>query len=305
MPEWGIANADRRISVPGTSRPAAVAVASGILQRADGRVLMAERPDGKLSPRHWELPGGKIDPGEGPSAALVRELREEIGIDASRVVEWATYHHEYPGRVLHIHVLRVTEWSGVPFGREGQRLQWVSPDAPDVDPLLEAHVPALAALRLPEACATVDFDGRDVGTVLRRVADHLDAGCSLIVVRSVRCPPDQLGQALRRVAALAHSAGAELLTDAGETLARRTGCDGILTGAASRLRVRPAWGKWAVSCRDSAEVSRAAAAGADLVIADRQLAVKAAVPVFAGGAAGVARRRDDTIQCGVGPNPRA
>lgn len=294
MQGFGTAFASRDKRMPAPQAPAArlpaVAVASGILQRADGCVLLAERPEGKLSPRHWELPGGKIDPGEDPKAALIREIHEEIGVRAHRVTEWAAYRHQYPGRMLHIHALRVTEWSGVPFGREGQRLRWVSPGAPDVGPVLAAHAPALAALRLPRTCATLDLAGSDAGALLHRVAAGLAAGHRLIVVRSAGFPPGQLLQVLCRVAPLVHRAGAELLTDAGESLARRSGCDGIHTpaGHLSRVSRRPSWAKWAVTCRDATDVPRAAALGADLVIVDTPLSVPATVPVFVAGADGIA-----------------
>jgi 8-oxo-dGTP diphosphatase len=271
-----------RLAHRSAERTSVVAVASGILQRTDGRILLAERPDGKLSARHWELPGGKIDPGEDPKAALFRELREEIGIEASAASTWATYRHAYPDKTLRLHILRVTEWRGAPFGREGQRLLWADPSTFSTGPILAAHAAALTSLHLPAVCGMLAIDRKDVAAGLRRLAHLLQRGCRLLVVRAGSSVPDQFANFLCRAVPLAHAAGAKVLAEGGEGVVRRTGCDGCHTDAEQLPRAsrRPTSGLWAVSCRDPGDVRRAASLGADVVILPQRIAIDVSVPTF-------------------------
>jgi 8-oxo-dGTP diphosphatase len=95
----------------------------------DGRVLLAERPAGKPMAGLWEFPGGKVQPGETPEAALIRELREELGIDvAETCLSPLTFaSHRYP--TLHVVLLLYVcrRWKGMVTAREGQRLSWTRP----------------------------------------------------------------------------------------------------------------------------------------------------------------------------------
>ncbi len=108
---------------------ALVLVAAVVLVDADGRVLLAQRPDGKSMAGLWEFPGGKVDRGETPEAALIRELREELGIDvaASCLAPFTFASHAYPDFHLLMPLYVCRKWSGIPLAREGQRLAWVRP----------------------------------------------------------------------------------------------------------------------------------------------------------------------------------
>ena len=109
--------------------PPLVLVAAVVLVDADGRVLLAQRPDGKSMAGLWEFPGGKVDQGETPEAALIRELREELGIDvaASCLAPFTFASHAYPDFHLLMPLYVCRKWSGIPLAREGQRLAWVRP----------------------------------------------------------------------------------------------------------------------------------------------------------------------------------
>jgi 8-oxo-dGTP diphosphatase len=111
------------------SAPPLVLVAAVVLVDADGRVLLAQRPEGKQMAGLWEFPGGKVDPGETPEAALIRELREELGIDvaASCLAPFTFASHAYPDFHLLMPLYVCRKWSGIPLAREGQRLTWVRP----------------------------------------------------------------------------------------------------------------------------------------------------------------------------------
>ena len=120
-----------------------------MLLRADGAVLLAQRPAGKAYAGYWEFPGGKLEPGETPRAALVRELREELGIDVRRASPWLIQEFVYPHAHVELHFFRVFEWDGELVGHDGQAFAWQTAGSYSVAPLLPANTRILAALALP------------------------------------------------------------------------------------------------------------------------------------------------------------
>ncbi len=111
----------------GAPARAIVLVAAVALIDADGRVLLAQRPAGKHLAGLWEFPGGKVQPGETPEAALIRELDEEIGIDvvANCLAPFTFASHGYADFHLLMPLYVCRKWSGIVTPREGQRLAWV------------------------------------------------------------------------------------------------------------------------------------------------------------------------------------
>jgi 8-oxo-dGTP diphosphatase len=124
-------------------------VAAVALVDADGRVLLARRPPGKSMAGLWEFPGGKIEPGETPEAALIRELAEELGIDtkASCLAPLCFASHGYDGFHLLMPLFVCRRWSGTPAAREGQELAWVRPARLGDYPMPPADVPLVAMIR--------------------------------------------------------------------------------------------------------------------------------------------------------------
>jgi 8-oxo-dGTP diphosphatase len=113
-------------------------VAVGILRRADGQVLFAQRPPGKAYAGYWEFPGGKIEPGESPLAALVRELEEELGVRVTAAAPWLIQRHAYPHAYVELRFFRVTGWEGELQPQEGQQVAWQIPGTYTVSPMLPA-----------------------------------------------------------------------------------------------------------------------------------------------------------------------
>jgi 8-oxo-dGTP diphosphatase len=126
-----------------------VLVAAVALVDADGRVLLAQRPAGKSMPGLWEFPGGKVEVGEAPEAALIRELKEELGIDVSLacLAPFTFASHAYADFHLLMPLYVCRRWHGIVTPREGQALKWVRLAKMDAYPMPPADVPLVAMLR--------------------------------------------------------------------------------------------------------------------------------------------------------------
>jgi 8-oxo-dGTP diphosphatase len=126
-----------------------VLVSAVALIDPDGRVLLAKRPEGKSLAGLWEFPGGKVDPGETPEAALIRELREELGIEtkASCLAPLTFASHSYDDFHLLMPLFACRRWEGIATGREGQTLAWVRPDKLRDYPMPPADIPLIPILR--------------------------------------------------------------------------------------------------------------------------------------------------------------
>jgi len=135
-----------------------VRVVAGALFDPDGRVLIAQRPAGKHLAGRWEFPGGKIGEGEPPEAALVRELREELGVevDAGGCRRLMTLTHAYADREVELQLYVVEGWCGTLRALDGQGLKWVTLAALDVEDILEADRPFIEALQRRGPPANVD-----------------------------------------------------------------------------------------------------------------------------------------------------
>ena len=126
-----------------------VLVSAVALIDPDGRVLLAQRPEGKSLGGLWEFPGGKVEPGESPETALIRELQEELGIDtwASCLAPLTFASHAYPDFHLLMPLFACRKWKGFVTGREGQNLAWVRPNALQTYPMPPADLPLIPILR--------------------------------------------------------------------------------------------------------------------------------------------------------------
>ena len=119
---------------------------AGALFDSQRRVLIAERPAGKHMAGRWEFPGGKVAPGETEAAALVRELREELGVSVTECQPFMRLSHEYDDRVVELSLWVVESFTGDPEGLDGQGLKWVARDALRGEDILEADAPFVQAL---------------------------------------------------------------------------------------------------------------------------------------------------------------
>ena len=242
-------------------------VAIAVIQREDGCVLMAERPYGKESAGFWEFPGGKFELGESAEQAITRELYEELGIKLNVSYSCICYKHIYPDKIVKLHVYRVFEWEGIPFGREGQHISWEDPDSVTVKPLLPANEKILQVIALPLIYAIINAGPDIMAKLITRLTYLLERGVRLILVRVRHVSPDQHIQIMRPIVNLAQNYGAKILVNGNEAIALKSGADGIHLPANQlmSMHTRPCANLLSVSCHNASELAHAATLRANFV----------------------------------------
>jgi len=257
------------VSGAGSPRDARlVRVAAGVIARADGRVLLAQRPFGKAYEGYWEFPGGKLEPGEMAQAALARELHEELGIIVRDAAPWLVQTFVYPHAHVELNFFRVLAWDGEFVGRDGQAFAWQDPFSIDVAPLLPANTRVLDALRLPRVYAITCAGDIGEDAFVLRAERALASGVRLVQVREKTWPIPRRDAFAARIVALAKRYGAQVLLNGAAEDARRLGCAGVhwTSAALAASRARPRDLIVAASCHDHDDVMHAAALELDFVV---------------------------------------
>lgn len=128
------------------NRAARIHVVAGILEDEENRVLIADRTHSRSMQDHWEFPGGKVITGESATAALRRELYEELSIEIAAPRLFQRIEHDYADLKVAIDFYRINEWQGTPAGAEGQQIKWVEKNSLHRQNLLPADTPVIEAL---------------------------------------------------------------------------------------------------------------------------------------------------------------
>ena len=256
-----------------------VEVAAAVLQKPDGSFLLAQRPEGKVYAGYWEFPGGKIEPGETPYHALVRELREELGITVTTAYPWVTRVFTYPHATVRLNFFRVTAWSGELYPHEGQQFAWQPPHTlpPSrageeglalVSPMLPANAPILRALQLPSLYAISNAAELGSDEFLQRLQQALRNGLRLVQMREKNLPRAALRELSLRALELAHAHGALVLINGDIELALEIGADGVHLNSAqlAALSTRPDLEWCAASCHSVDELQLAVEMGLDFAV---------------------------------------
>jgi 8-oxo-dGTP diphosphatase len=245
-----------------------VHAAVAVLQRADGQVLLGQRPEGKPWAGWWEFPGGKIEDGETAFHALGRELHEELGIEVTEATPWLTRSFDYPERTVKLHFFMVRRWRGEPHGKEGQRLSWQNPASLTVDPMLPANTPILAALQLPDTYAISNLAELGEAAFMSALEAALKRGLRLIQWREKHLPAEKQEDLLQQVLSLANTHDAKVLLNGDVELAVRCGVHGVHLPmkALMALHEKPAGLLCGASCHNADELAHAAKLGLDFVV---------------------------------------
>jgi len=239
-------------------------VAAAVIERPDGTFLLAQRPEGKAYPGYWEFPGGKIEAGESPRDALVRELKEELGIDVTAADPWITRVYAYTHATVRLHFFRVTGWRAEPQPLEDQAIAWQEPGRPTVTPMLPANAPVLAALALPAVMIVSDTARLGIdGWIARLTARAVDERL-LVQIREKGMPTLRVQHLLSR--ALARSLGSRIVVNS--DCGTFPQCDGVHLTARALMAAaaRPAAALAGASCHDEREFARAEALALDYAV---------------------------------------
>lgn len=271
-------------------------VAAAVVVRADGAVLLAQRPPGKPYAGYWEFPGGKLEPGEAPRDALERELVEELGIVVRRAAPWIVQEHVYPHAHVELHFFRVFAFDGEPVGHDGQAFAWQAPGAIGVAPLLPANTRVLAALALPAVMGISCAEDLGEDAFVASAERALARGLRLVQLRDRGWPQDRRDALARRLVPRVRAHDAKLVINGAEDDARRLGADGVHWTAAALARAarRPADLLVGASCHTRAELERAAWLGLDYAVVGPVLATPTHPDATPLGWAGFARTIEGT-----------
>jgi 8-oxo-dGTP diphosphatase len=231
-----------------------IEVAAAVIQRPDGAFLLAQRPAGKVYAGYWEFPGGKVERGEPPAAALARELHEELGIDIGPTYPWLTRVFTYPHGTVRLNFFRVHQWQGEPHPREDQAIAWQTPGAAMAAPMLPANAPVLASLALPGEYAITSAGHYGVADMLSRLERRLEQGLKLLQIREPHLAENERDLFTRQALGLAHRYGCKVLVKS-----PFPGADGIHYTALQLMNLgeRPRDLLAAASCHTREELERA------------------------------------------------
>jgi len=247
-------------------------VAAAVIERrtADGVIefLLGQRAPGTFYPGFWEFPGGKVELGETPHDALVRELHEELGIEVSRADPWLRRQHVYEHAHVRLNFFRVREWHGELHDHVHSALAWQRAGGLTVSPMLPANAPVLAALALPDFYAITHAGEIGIDAQLLALAHALEGGLRLVQLREPKLDAGRRAAFVHAAVDLCHQYGARVLVNGDAVLAEAAGADGLHLPAVqlAAQTVRPDFPLVAASCHSTEELGLAGRLGCDFAV---------------------------------------
>jgi len=245
-----------------------VNVAAAIITRPDGSFLLGQRAPDTFYPGYWEFPGGKLEKDETPREALVRELKEELGLTVLTAWPWVTRDFVYEHANVRLHFFFVPEWEGEIEPHVHSGLSWQRADATNVGPMLPANAPILKALRLPHLMGVSNATELGVEPQLAALDQALAKGLRLVQIREGWLEPETRLDFARQAVSRCRAAGALALINGEASLAKQVDADGLHL-ASVRLAIideRPNFAWVGASCHSRTELERAAALGLDYAL---------------------------------------
>lgn len=244
-------------------------VMAAVITDVRGRILLARRTEGRDLAGRWEFPGGKREPGESPEDALVRELREELGIEADIGAPVINVPQHYPDKRLRLDVRHLKGWKGTPRGHEGQALAWVAPDKLTRYAMPPADRPVVAALLHPDTYLVTPEPGTDDAAWLASLQRALQAGVRRVQVRARSLSGPRWRTLVTQAVNACRAAGADVLVNGDVALAQELGVGVQLrSDQLAGLHARPLpEGQWvAASCHTAQDLHRAEALACDFAV---------------------------------------
>lgn len=242
-----------------------VQVAVAILTKPTGEYLLASRPDGKGWAGWWEFPGGKIEAGETPEHALIRESQEELGVTPTKIQPWIKRRYDYPAthdaeaKTVLLHFFFVSEWQGELQAREGQQFAWQHPQKLNVSPVLPANAPIMQALSLPSIYAISNLAEMGEENFLQALKKQLDNGLQLLQVREPQLSTEQLAEFSEKVLKLCSEYDCRCLLNGETDQATQLGYQGVHLNSQRLMALNNKPEKLLVgaSCHDLTELEKA------------------------------------------------
>lgn len=280
-------------------------MAVAVIEDDRGRVLLARRAVDTHQGGLWEFPGGKLDAGEDVSRALIRECREELGIEVVEHRPLIRITHHYPDRSVLLDVHKVMRFHGEAQGMEGQPLVWAEHHALNDYPMPAADRPIVNAIKLPSRYLITPAEVGERQIFLQRLQRSLEQGSCLVQFRVSGMNAADLEVLARDALALCQEMACPLLVNTDVELALRIGAAGVhlKSRQLQALKERPTGLDWiAASCHTRADLARAAELDLDFAVLSpvlptashpevsplgwrnfQQMADEALVPLFALG----------------------
>ena len=243
-------------------------VAAVIYSKADGRYLLAQRPAGKVYAGYWEFPGGKVEPGETPLAAIKREIREELDIEILAADPWITRYHIYEHASVRLRFFRVHHWRGEPRGVDGQNFTFQTPGAENVRPMLPANSPILKAVGLPTIYGITSATATGFEAFYLLLEEALRNGLRLVQLREKTLPPEMRRRVGCEVLARCRDFEARMLINDDIRLAADLGAHGVHFSAHSlrELANHPGFELVGASTHNREEIEMAQRLGIDFAV---------------------------------------
>lgn len=244
-----------------------VEVAAAVIEKPDGSFLLGRRPPNGIYAGWWEFPGGKVEAGETPQQALVRELEEELGIEVECAYPWIMREHVYEHAHVRLHFFRVTEWRGELRDLQHDQLSWQMADDVFVSPVLPANAPVFAGLRLPLQYGITHASEIGIEAQLDALQCALARGLRLVQLREGGLAQDARERFVMAAVEMCHAQGARVLVNSDVELARKARADGVHFSSAQLMALdsRPGFALVAASCHTPEELARAAQLELDFV----------------------------------------
>jgi len=244
---------------PNIAKTVHVAVAVIIDNR--GNILISKRPDSVHQGGLWEFPGGKVEPRETIEAALAREITEELGITVLSSSPLISIPFDYGDKLVHLHVRRVSAFSGEAHGREGQEVRWVSVLQCDDFQFPAANQTILSAIRLPHFYYITPEPDPDLNTYLSQLGKAINTHATLIQFRAKFLSEKKYKQYALESIKLCREHSVTLLLNADVETAIELGADGVHVSSAKLMHYnhRPVASDFlfAASCHNQVELEQA------------------------------------------------